>query len=269
MTGFWQNKCKSKTTLAFVRVLCFCFLFVPLFFSTVANAKIFDASKSAGGAYFRGSYGLGLENTLNTKSQGTGSKVDSTTPYNFSGEFGGLYSTKFFNIRVGVEIIYSPEKDTDGIYSSSGAKMYSLTSNIFVLNPKVGIEINVKRWARSRLQLGGSVGYAMLSARNSYAFNSAGTTQYALSDFAEELSATALSFEGMLGYETLMLDSTTIMFEGGYRSLTFDEVTYSKDVINFQGTKAKDAKALSDDGNKRSLDLSQAYVGMAFRFWFY
>lgn len=269
MSFVWQNKFEIRLASVFNRMQLICFVILPLLFSSVTNAKIFDSSKSAGGAYFRGSYGLGIENTLNSKTQGTGSKVDSTTPYNFSGEFGGLYTTKFFNIRLGIEIIYSPEKDTDGIYSSSGAKMYSLTSNIFVLNPKIGIEMNIKRWGRSRLQLGGSVGYATLSARNSYAFNSAGTTQYAISDFSEELSATAMSFEGMLGFETLMLDSTTIMFEGGYRSLSFDEITYSKDVINFQGTKTKDAKALNSDGSKRSLDLSQAYVGLSFRFWFY
>lgn len=261
------NKINTQAIFCYLSPVCFVLGF--LMFSQQTSAKIFDANKSAGGAYFRGSYGLGLENTLNAKSQGTGSKVDSTTPYNFSGEFGGLYSTKLVNIRIGIEIIYSPQKDTDGIYSASGAKMYSLTSNIFVLNPKLGIEINAKRWARSRLQLGGSVGYAMLSARNSYAFNTAGTSQYGISDFAEEISGTALSFEGMLGFETLLLDSTTVMLEGGYRSLSFDEVTYSKDVINFQGTKAKDAKVLNSDGTKRTLDLSQAYVGLAFRFWFY
>lgn len=240
-----------------------------LLFSHALMAKVFDASKAGSAAYVRGSYAFGLDNTTYSKSQGSNSDVDYTTPYYLSGEFGGIYSTRFVNIRIGLEIIRAPQIDTDGVYKSTLVKKYSLTSNLAVLIPKIGFEMNIKRWQRARLQMGGSVGYANLSARNSYVFTSSGTSTYNLSDFAEELSATTMDYEGFLGFETLLADSTTVLLEGGYRSITFSEMTYSKDVTNFKGSQTKDKPALNSDGNKRTLDLSQAYVGLSFRFWFY
>jgi hypothetical protein len=77
----------------------------------------------------------------------------------------------------------------------------------------------------------------------------------------------AMAYEGSVGYEHLMTDTTTLVFEGGYRGLYFDEIKQNRDVTTFQGPVSKGDTARTMNGAPRTLDLSSWFAGMSLRFW--
>jgi len=239
-----------------------------LFAALSAEARVFNINNESFAAYIRGTYGPKFENTLNSKSSGNDVTLNSEHDYNFSGEFGFIYASPYMNVRFGLEILKPTDiKDAMG-KSSSEAELYSMTSEVSVLIPKFALEVNVYRWPVSRVYVSGGAGYANLAARNSYTMTAAGTAALGgLTEFYEDMRGGAMAYEGTVGYEHLLSDSTTFVLEGGYRSLVFDDIRHNRDVTGFQGAVVKTDRARNMDGSHRTLDLTNWFAGLALRFW--
>lgn len=246
-------------------------LMVFIFGTELAQAKLFNFSNASVAAYVGGGWAPAFVNTLNSKSSSnaaTSVNVNSEHPYNLSGEFGFMTGGAKANIGFGLELMRGKELSDEIGRTSSGSELYSMTSEISVLIPKVRIELVVKSWPKSRLYLGGEAGWATLVARNSYTFTAAGQTEYSgLADFYEELRGMTPVYGGSLGWEKIMSDTTTIILHGGYRGIVFNEVNHNRDVTTFQGAVSKGDLAKDSSGNNRSIDLTSYYVGLFFRFW--
>lgn len=236
-----------------------------------AQARVFNVNSESFAAYVAGTWGPSFENTLNSESNtitGTTVSVDSKNPYNLSGEFGFLYATPRANLRFGLEVIRPKEIADSKGQNAGGTDLYSLTSETSILIPKVALEISVKKWSNVRLFLEAGTGYASLAGRNSYTFTAAGSSAYSgLADFYEDLRGYAPMYEGSLGLEGLLSDMTTYVIQAGYRNLKFNEIKHNRDVTTFQGAVSKGDKATNADGTDRTFDMSNYFVGVAFRFW--
>ena len=237
-------------------------------FANLAQARVFSVANESFAAYLGGTYGAGFTNTMNSMSDGAGVTLNSVVGSNQSGEFGFIYANSRFNLRFGMEVLRPPAKTVDGTDASS-TPLYSLTSEVSVIIPKFDLDINLKKWETSRIFLSAGAGSASLVGRNSYTFTAAGTTNFGLADFAEDLRAETTMYEGALGFEGLFTDTTTYMISAGYRGLNFKEVRHNKDLTTFQGAVVKGDKALNDDGSQRTLNMSGYFVGIQFRFWIY
>ncbi len=233
-----------------------------------AQARVFNINDESFAAYVRGSLGPKVENTLNSQSSGNGVILDSNHAADVSGEFGFLYASPYMNVRFGLEVL-KPTDIKDAIAkNSTDAELYSMTSEISVMIPKFAVEVNAYRWPVSRVYISAGAGYANLAARNSYTMTTAGTTAFGgLTDFYEDLRGGAMAFEGTVGYEHLLTDSTTVVLEGGYRSLVFDDIRHNRDVTGFQGAVVKNDRARTMSGDPRTLNLSNYFAGLALRFW--
>lgn len=245
------------------------FFLLVVSWGSLSPARVFSAKDERFAAYVRGSYApMSFENTLNSGSHGTGSTLDSSNPYNLSGEFGFIYSVENVGFRFSLEVIRPPDKKNESGTDSGGESLYTLTSEVSVVAPKIGMDLTLKRWNINRFYLGVAAGYASLAARNAYSMTAAGTTQYSgLTDFSEDLRAGAPIYEGLLGYESLLNDTTTVAIETVYRNLVFKDVKHNKDVTNFKGSFVKGDAAVNDDGSVRTLNFSQFYFGVNVRFW--
>ena len=246
-----------------------CIFSLGLGFSS--QARVFNVKDERFAAYLRGSYAPTVfENTLNSGSHGANSTLDSKSAYNLSAEFGFIYSLENMGFRFGLEVIRPPDKKNETGTNAGGTPLYSLTSEISAVVPKLGMDFNLKRWNITKLYMGIALGYASLAARNSYTMTAAGTAQYpGVTDFDEDLRSGAPLYEGLLGYEALFNDTTTVAVEAVYRSLIFKDAKHNKAGTNFHGAFAKGDGALNDDGSARTLNLSQFYIGINGRFWIY
>ncbi len=250
-------------------------LFALLFcgVAVVAEARVFTMNNESFAPYISGSWGPSLENTLNSSSDTTSGvpvTLNSRHTFNSSGEFGLVYATPQVNMRFGLEFLRPSEiKDRSGT-DSSGASLYSLNSEISVLIPKFALELSLKKWNTTRVYLGLGAGYGNLAARNSYSFTAAGNSAYpGMTDFYEDLRGNAPMYEGSLGFESLLTDSTTYTITAGYRNLNFTSIKHNRDVTTFQGSVSKGDIAKNIDGTDRTLNLSNFFVGIGLRFWLY
>jgi hypothetical protein len=246
------------------------FVFVVGGWTTPARAKVFNVSQESFAAYVAGTWGPSFENTLSSKSNSTSSvpvTIDANHRYNLSGEFGFLYARPSANLRFGLEVLHPLDIKEQSATNSSGTSLYTLTNEISVLIPKVDLEIILKHWSDVRLFLVAGAGYGNLAARNAYSFTSAGSSAYSLANFDEDLRGNAPMYEGALGIEGLLSDMTTYVLQAGYRSLKFDQIKHNRDATTFQGSVVKGDPATNMDGSSRTIDLSNYFVGVSFRFW--
>lgn len=232
-----------------------------------AEARVFNMAKESFSAYLRGTMSPKFTNTMASASSGSSVTLDASHTSNRSIEFGLIYSSVLVNLRFGLEVLNPEDIKERSATNSSGTKLYSMDSEFSVTTPKMNFEINFYRGAASRAMLLLGVGYANLVARNAYTMTSAGTTALGPTDFSEDLRGTAVSYEGGLGYEFLMTDTTTLMLEAGYRSMNFTTIKHNKDVTGFQGSVVKGDRATNLDGTNRTLNLSNYYGGLTFRIW--
>lgn len=251
-----------KLALTFLSCICFAAL--------NAQARVFNFGNESFAAYVGGAWSPGFENTLNSQSNSTSSvpvTINSKHPYNLDGEFGFIYTKAGVSLRFGLEVL-RPKDINEEKATSNGLEVYSLTSEISVWVPKVAIEVTAKQWPTARLFFEAGTGYASLAARNSYDLTDAGDSAYGgLTDFYEDLRSYTPMFEGSVGYETLFTDSTTVVFHAGYRRMNFDDIKHNRDVTTFGGPVSKGDAAVNADGTKRTLNLSNYFVGASLRFW--
>ncbi len=227
--------------------------------------------KEAGfSAYLKGSYTpQAITNTMLSESKGNSVTLDSEFKTNMSGEFGFVYGSDPVNFRFGIEVL-SPAniKDVKGS-DVAGTELYSVNSEASAVIPKVVIEMAFKRWSTARMIIFAGAGSASLVARNSYVFTTAGTTQFGLADFYEDLRGTSTMYEGGLGFEGLLADTTTYVLEAGYRSLNFSEIKHNRDVTTFTGAVVKGDAAKNMDATSRVMNFTGYYLSLTFRFWIF
>jgi hypothetical protein len=247
------------------------FVFLLLSFS-VAQARVFDFGKEKFGTYLRGTYqpyATGTDPFANSSGALTtrfGSQYDYLPAY----EFGFLYRASRLIWKFGFELIQpAPMKGNTGM-NNPGTKFFDFTTEMSTYIPKIGLEYSIKQWTVSRLYFGAEFGPATMTLQNNYTMTSSGTAAYpGVTDFREEVKGTGNSIAAMLGFETLMSDTTTMNFDIGYRSLIIGDQMHNVAVQSFQGVVARDAPAMTNTGTKRSLDLSSYYVGFSLRIWVY
>jgi hypothetical protein len=234
---------------------------------SVAQARVFNMAKESFAPYLRGTYTpLSMTDGVYSDALGANSTAETKMKYDAAGEFGFIYGTPYLNMRFGLEYLMIPRVSENAV-NSSGTALYAIDSQATVLTPKLDFEIPLRSWQTARLFLMFGGGYANLSSKTSYAFTSTGTTQYSLADFSESMKASTFMGETAVGFEGLMSDTTTYAFELGYRYMNFTSMKYSGSTTGFQGAVGTGDTALNSDGSKRTLNLSNIFVGFSFRFW--
>src|SRR4051812_45495379 len=120
----------------------------------------------------------------------------------------------------------------------------------------------------SKLFFGAAVGYSFIKMENIYTFTPGQTTYPGMVDFYERASATAIETEAYLGYEMLFSDNVTVVFDAGYKYLPVRKLNHQNPTTTFQGAVGKGDAVQNDAGTNRLINLSTAYGGLAFRFYF-
>jgi hypothetical protein len=247
------------------------FLFL-LLFSVSAQARVFDINRETMAAYFRVNYGpstIGKKSFELADPNYANETYDAQTKEAYATEFGFVRTTRYLGIRFGIELIRPPSLSTLNASDSAGNVYYTLTSDVSVVIPKVGLEFNIKQWKESRLFLNVNFGSGNLTVNNNYYMTPYGTANLSGSpvDYTEEGKATATALDGAIGFETLLFDTTTMVFEAGYRQLKFSSITHNRTANTLQGAKAKGDPFDNADGTHRELDFTGYFVGASFRFW--
>ncbi|MBK9323944.1 MAG: hypothetical protein IPM97_13545 [Bdellovibrionaceae bacterium] len=225
--------------------------------SIQVDARVFDINTEKFASYFvltGGSSALNQAAFLDESN--VAYSYDKQVSYNYAGEFGFLFATSAVGLRFGFEV-FKPQLLTEINATNSGTTVYTLKSEYTGYAPKLGIELNVHKSPSSRVFLLGYAGTASVSYKNDYA------------DHTEEGKGTKTLYGGSIGYEGFLTDTTTYMFDVGYRELNFDKINYAKDVALGIDGQAHTAgtPVLDMNGQQRTLNFTGVYFGIGFRFY--
>lgn len=230
---------------------------------TRAEARVFNINTEKFAGYFLvtgGPSAISQNAFLNEDT--TSNTYSDEVSYNYSGEFGFLYSTPVVSMRFGFEV-FKPSALKNVLANNGTTDIYSLNSDIIAYSPKLGIEFNVHRTNTYRSFIQAFVGSASVSYKNVYTILSYGGQ----SDHTVDAKGTATLYGGSLGVESHMTDTTTYIFEFGYRQMVADSLNYSRDVTTFQGAKTAGSPVLDASGTARSLDFTGGFLSFGFRFY--
>jgi len=249
------------------------FFVLFLFFIFPTEARIFDMGKSKFGSYLRSTYSpwASPESPFG-QSSGSGVGWNESFTNLMSYEFGILYNSSQITWRFGLEVISPPSlSGVTGKGTANGTLYYRMDSTLSAVNPKVGIEVNLKTWPKSRLWMYFDYGLANLTMGNTYRFTAAGTAQFPVpgADFREEIKANSGNYTGSFGFESLLSDNTTWCLELGYRMMQFSGLNHNVAATTFQGPVSIGTGATTNSGGARSLDMSGAFASFALRIWVY
>lgn len=229
-----------------------------------AEARVFNINNEKFASYFlfTGAPSVIKENAFAGEAAATDTYSGKVT-YNYTGEFGFLYSTPAASLRFGFEIFKPSALKEVMATNSGGTDIYSLGSDITAYAPKVGIEINLQRTPTFRAFLSAVAGTGSVSYKNDYVI----LNYPGVSDHSVEAKGSGTLYGGSLGVESHLTDTTTYIFEFGYRQMKVDNLKYSKDVTTFGGGKVAGDEVLDASGTKRVLDFTGGYVSLGFRFY--
>ncbi|MGE5087220.1 MAG: hypothetical protein ACM3MG_13020 [Bacillota bacterium] len=242
------------------------FLFTALLLSSAAEARVFDISKDSVAPYFLLTGGSSAVGKAAYENEASGVNVSGNVGYNYSGEFGFMYSRKFANLRFGFEILKPQKVDNISGTNSSGTQLYTETSDILAYAPKLSVDFNLHGTKEFRSFLSLSAGYGSMTVKNSYSYTAAGTAAYPGVDSATEAKGNATLLAASLGYEGVLSDTTTYVFEFGYRSMKFDSLKYSKAYTTMTGA-VSSGDSVMNGGSNRSIDFSGGFLSLGFRFY--
>lgn len=239
-----------------------------LFSAVAAEARVFNINKETFAAYFDiGAGGSQLNTSALDGEAGAGITYSGKVSYNYSGEFGFIYSHPYVSLRFGLEIL--KPLALEGATASNGSDdLYTANSEVFGYAPKIGIEFNLHGNNTSRSFVAVGVGSASVTMKNSYTLTAAGQTAFpgvANHDIETKGSGTLLN--ASLGYEGLLTDTTTIVVEFGYRQMKVDNLEYTGSATTFQGAVSSGDKVTTSSGAARELDFSGAFIVLGFRFY--
>ena len=236
--------------------------------SSTAQAYVVSLKDSGFGAYLKGSYSPWSNGQdIFGNSSGNNMSFNGSSSFIPSGEFGFLFSSQRLTWKLGFEFLPIPTQNLTGSSRISTAALYNLSSNASAVNPKLGFEFNLKSWTNSRAWILAEVGESFIDIQNNYSFTTAGTTQFGLSNFTEEVKGQQLFYDAGIGFETILSDTTALEFDAGYRVLNYTTLTHNQAVTTFQGSVSSGTVATNNNGTNRSLNMSGAFAGVGFRFW--
>ncbi|WP_413570739.1 hypothetical protein ACLWBD_14105 [Bdellovibrio sp. HCB117] len=244
------------------------FWLLPLLLLTsTAQARVFNIQKETFAAYFLVSGGGSAIGTEGLDGEASSSiNYSGGVNYNYSGEFGFLYSVRYLNFRFGFEILKPSTLDSTA--NNGTADLYSANSQILGYVPKVGVEVNLQSTASYRSFISATAGLASVTMKNAYTLTADGQTAFpGVADHTAESKGSGTSLQASLGYEGNLSDTTTILVEFGYRQLKIDNLKYSKDVTTFSGAKSSGDAVLNTSGEQRELDFSGGFISLGFRFY--
>jgi hypothetical protein len=246
------------------------FFVVFLVGAGVTEARVFDMNAEKFAGYFKAQYAPSVvKQTAFALASNNGEVYDNSLTTLYGGEFGFIYSSRFINMRFGIEAIRPPTLKVNAT-NTGGTALYEVDSDVSVVIPKVGFEFNIRQRNTSRFFLNVNYGQGNLGLVNTYTFAAAGTALTGKTDYTEDGRGSAMNLDGALAYETLLADSTTMVIDVGYRSLKFPTITHNRDVNNIsQGSVTKGTQMLNADGSARGLDFTGYYASLMFRFWVY
>lgn len=239
-------------------VLSLCFVM------TRAEARVFNITSEKFASYFLVTGGPSTikKNAFAGEAAMTDT-YDGSVTYNYTGEFGFLYSTPAVSFRFGFEV-FKPSLLSNVTATNAGATdMYSIKSNITGYAPKIGLELNLQSSPTYRAFLSAYAGSGNVSYKNDYTI----LNYPGVSDHSVEAKGSGMLYGGSLGVESHMTDTTTYIFEFGYRQMKIDNLKYSKDVSTFSGAKTAGDPVVDANGDKRILDFTGGYVTIGFRFY--
>ncbi len=235
-----------------------------LFFSLMAEARVFSMKDGQFAGYIHGTYGPSSVDTSFFEGESTSTDYSEGFVTHMGGEFGFLYRTDHFNWIFGFEII-KPTK-TSGEASAGGSTDYSYTSELTVFAPKLGLEVIVYQTQKFRLGFNGTIGTASLTTKTEYT----NVTIAPNADFTVKGKSAGNMLTLGIGGEWHFSDNTTFYLQGNYRNLRFDKIKYSEDVSDsFQGPQTSGGTMTELDGSRRKLNLTGIYAAAGFRFWLF
>jgi hypothetical protein len=246
---------------------------VSLFFglllaSSAAQARVFDFNKETLASYFRGTAAQSnLKKTAFEKAGGQDLTFSDQPSYNYSGEFGVLFKISNVNVRLGAEI-FRPNAIT-GIEAkdASEAVLYTIDSGIISYGGVLSMDFPLVKGDRSRIFLSLGGGYFNTTLKNDFRFTSAGTSAYGVGDYVEEASAASYMGQASFGYEFLLSDSVTCVFDAGYRNMLINGLKHSRTATTLIGAVNPGQPMQNYDGADRVLDLSGIWAGLSLRFY--
>lgn len=234
----------------------------------LAQARVFNINNESFAAYFLASGGGSQLGTSAVQGEsGSNITFSGGTNYQYTGEFGFVYSRPYVSVRFGLEILKPPMLESTA--NDGTSDLYSVSSTALGYTPKLSLDFNIYRTNSNRSFISASVGSASVTLKNDYILTSAGQAAFpSVADHGTESKGSSTSYTASLGYEGLMTDTTTYLVEFGYRLLKIDNLKYTKDVTTFSGSKVSgDDVPPNSDGTQRSLDFSGGFIAIGFRFY--
>lgn len=234
-----------------------------------AHARVFSFSESTNAAYMFFNYGPSTVGDAAFKNEAaTGIKYNDGIQANLSGEFGYVFSTSRTTVRLGMEILRPLRLEDVEAKSAAGTLLYRANSDVLGMIPKVGIELTMfaKNSFRILLMLEGGAG--TLTVKNSYKMTAAGTAAFpGVVDHNVEYKGATSSFGSSLGFEQILSDTTSYVFQLGYRALYFPTLTYGQDTNTFQGAKSAGAPVVETSGAGRLMDFTNYFASLGLRIY--
>ena len=245
------------------------FLFIILF-SLNTHARVFNINESSIATYFKGSFGnSNIGKDPYEKSSGAQTVFSESVDYNFGGEIGFMFPSKFYSIRIGMEVIAPHSPSGLKGNNASGTQLMRLDSNVYGIFPVAHLEYYIAKNAFGRVYLSLGGGYGKVTMSNDYTFTTDGDTTYnPLTSFSERASQYTYLVETAIGYEMAFVQAVTFSIDFGYRYSAARSLKYSDAVTNFNGSQSDGSPVLNSDGKHKSLDLGGVFTGLSFRFYF-
>lgn len=238
-------------------------LLILIAIANVSEARVFSMGKESFAAYLLLSSGNSAIKDQAFVNESTATAYSGEVKLNTGGEFGFSYITGRAGWRFGFEIL-KPSVLTGVSATLGGTEIYQLKSDITCYAPKLGIELIVYQSQAMRLALLGYAGTASLTMKNDYS----NLTISPNADFSLESKSSANMAGGGFVTEYYMMDTTTLLFELGYRDLKFKDITYSKSVTTgFNGAITAGDPVVDNTGTKREINFSGSYLSLGIRIW--
>jgi len=231
---------------------------------TQAEARVFNMTNEKFASYFLLTGGTSLiEKNAFAGEAAMTDTYSAAVAYNYTGEFGFLYATPSVSLRFGFEVFKPSTLSEVIVTNASAVDTYTLNSSITGYAPKLGLEINLQRTPTYRAFISAYAGQGSVSYKNDYTILNYG----GVSDHSVDAKGSGTLYGGTLGVESHMTDTTTYMFEFGYRQMKVENLKYSKDVTTFSGAKVAGDDVVDAGGTKRVLDFTGGYISLGFRFY--
>lgn len=239
-----------------------------------AHARIFNFKNEKFATYFRGTAGMSnlkkaaFERSGGQDAGGAELSFSDQTNYNYTGEFGIVFTVSRANVRLGLELLRPNAATGVEARNAGGTALYTVDSTVIGYGGVANMEFNLIQTDSSRLFFTGGGGYFSTTLKNEYRFTAAGQSAYpGQADYVEEGTAFNLMGQASFGYEFLFADSVTAVFDAGYRFLLVNNLKHSRDANTLTGTVAPGQTMQNRGGGDRSIDLSGIWVGLGLRFY--